>query len=264
MELDTTRVSTRGYMRAIFRGITFSIVAFVCLGMLLFIRIVERPIWGHRRPLTERIPQLVSRFALLVMGVDYRRYGTPMVRPGAVVANHSSWLDIFALNAGIRIFFVAKSEVASWPLINWFSRATGTIHINRRKVEAVEHKKLLEDRLSAGNRLMFFPEGTSTDGREVLPFKSTLFSPFFTEVLNAVSWIQPVTTVYRAPEGEDPRFYCWWGDMDLGPHLLRVLAAPRQGSIEVTFHPPLRVSDFSDRKALAYACELAVRESMPA
>jgi len=244
------------------RAVAVSAVAFGCLGILLIVRVVERPFWGFRRPWTERIPRFFCRFALSVMGVGYRSRGTPMVQPGAVVANHSSWIDIFALNAGIIIYFVAKSEVAGWPLINWFSRATGTIHINRRKMEAVEHGKILGDRLCAGHRLMFFPEGTSTDGRSVLPFKSTLFSPFFMKDLNYVCWVQPVTTVYRAPEGEDPRFYGWWGDMDLASHLLKVLAAPRQGSVQVIFHPPLRVADYSGRKTLARACEVAVREGM--
>ncbi len=252
-----------GWMLVIIRGGAFAAIAFGCLGTLLFLRIPESLLWRYRRPWTERLPQFVSRAALLILGVRYSCQGTPMSQPGAVVANHSSWLDIFALCAGIRMFFVAKSEVANWPLINWFSRATGTIHINRRKVEALEHKKLLEDRLHAGHRILFFPEGTSTDGMSVHYFKSTLFAPFFTESLKDVSWVQPVAVIYRAPEDEDPRFYCWWGDMDLGPHLTKVLSTPRQGSIEVVFHPPLRVADFADRKALAQSCEERIRGSMP-
>ncbi len=225
-------------------------------------RIIERPIWGRRRPWTTYFPQYFGRFALIAMGIRYRGYGKPMDRPGAVVANHLSWIDILALNAGLSVFFVAKSEVAEWPVINWFSRAAGTIHINRRRTEAASQKKMLLDRLCSGNRLLFFPEGTSTDGSLVLPFKSTLFAPFFTEEMKNVAWIQPATMVYQAPEGEDPEFYCWWGEMDLGTHLLRVLSARRQGTVEVTLHPPLRVADYVDRKALALACEEAVRAGM--
>ncbi len=257
-----TQISASGYARAVCRGITFAIIAFVCLGGLMLARIFERPIWGHRRPWTNYIPQYFGRLALIAMGVRYRKYGKPMDRPGAVVANHLSWIDIFALNAGISVFFVAKSEVAEWPVINWFSQAAGTIHINRRRMEAATQKKTLEDRLCAGNRLLFFPEGTSTDGSLVLPFKSTLFAPFFIEEIKNVTWIQPATVIYRAPEGEDPGLYCWWGDMDLGTHLLKVLSARRQGIVEVTFHPPLRVADYADRKALALACEEVVREGM--
>jgi 1-acyl-sn-glycerol-3-phosphate acyltransferase len=68
--------------------------------------------------------------------------------------------------------------------------------------------------------------------------------------------------VYRAPPGADPRFYGWWGDMEFGPHLLKLLAAPRQGAVEVIFHTPVRVADFPDRKALALWCEARVREGM--
>jgi 1-acyl-sn-glycerol-3-phosphate acyltransferase len=71
--------------------------------------------------------------------------------------------------------------------------------------------------------------------------------------------IQPVSIRYVAPEGEDPRFYGWWGEMGFGTHLLKVLAAPRQGAVEVTWHAPLKVADFADRKALARAAEAAVR-----
>ncbi|MCY4241805.1 MAG: lysophospholipid acyltransferase family protein [Rhodobacter sp.] len=259
---EVARVSASGYVRALIRGAVFAIFAFVCLGGLLMVRLVERPIWSQGRPWTRHFPRLVCRFALLVTGIRYRRRGTPMDRPGAVVANHMSWIDIFALCAGIDVYFVAKSEVADWPVISWFSRAAGTIHVSRRRTGALDQGRLLQDRLSAGHRLMFFPEGTSTDGSLVLPFKSTLFAPFFTNEIIEGLWIQPVTLIYHAPEGEDWRHYCWWGDMDLAAHLLRVFSAPRRGSVEVIFHPPLRVADHPDRKALAHACEEVVRRGM--
>ena len=75
--------------------------------------------------------------------------------------------------------------------------------------------------------------------------------------------IQPVTVVYHAPDGEEARFYGWWGDMEFGTHLLKTLAAPRQGSVEVIYHPPVRVADFPDRKSLARALEDAVRSAHP-
>ena len=74
--------------------------------------------------------------------------------------------------------------------------------------------------------------------------------------------VQPVSVVYRAPPGEDPRFYGWWGDMDFGSHLLKVLTQRRQGAVEVIYHPPVAVAATRDRKALAAACETAVREGV--
>ena len=182
-----------------------------------------------------------------------------MSGPGAIVANHASWLDIFALNATDRVYFVSKSEVAGWPGIGWLARATGTVFIARKGREARAQAALFEARLQAGHRLLFFPEGTSTDGRRVLPFKSTLFAAFLAEGVPPGLRLQPVSVVYHAPPGQDARLYGWWADMDFGPHLMRVLAQARQGQIEVIFHPPVAVADFADRKALAAHCEAAVR-----
>ena len=120
---------------------------------------------------------------------------------------------------------------------------------------------LFEDRLQHGHRLLFFPEGTSTDGIRVLPFKPTLFAPFFSDRLVHDMHIQPVTVIYHPPEGADPRFYGWWGDMGFGEHLLKVLAQKRQGKVELVYHPPVRVDDFPNRKSLASHLETQVRSA---
>lgn len=73
-------------------------------------------------------------------------------------------------------------------------------------------------------------------------------------------YVQPVSAVFHAPQGEPDRFYGWWGDMEFAPHLLKTLAAPRQGWIELIYHSPAKVSDFANRKALAAHCEAAVRQ----
>jgi 1-acyl-sn-glycerol-3-phosphate acyltransferase len=205
------------------------------LVILLLLRLVERPLFGLQRPITPWITQFVCRSAFRIMGMGFSVRGTPMRQPGAVVANHASWLDIFTLNAPQRCYFVSKSEVAGWPGIGWLARATGTVFIQRKGSQALAQKMLFEARLRAGHRLVFFPEGTSTDGLRVLPFKSTLFAAFFADGLDAVLWVQPVSLVYTAPDGEDARFYGWWGEMDFGTHLLKTLAARRQGGVEVVF-----------------------------
>ena len=182
--------------------------------------------------------------------------------PGAVVANHSSWLDIFALNARKRVYFVAKSEVASWPGIGQLAWATGTVFIKRDPRQATSQVALFQSRLAVGHRLLFFPEGTSTDGLQVLGFKPTLFAAFFAPELRETMTIQPVTVKYVAPPGMDARFYGWWGDMALAPHLVSTLAAKRQGEVRVIYHPPVKVRDFTSRKTLALATEEAVRRGL--
>ncbi|WP_406720660.1 lysophospholipid acyltransferase family protein [Thioclava litoralis] len=219
----------------------------------------ERLCGRRDRRWSAHVPRLVSRAAVAILGIAYHVEGRPMTHPGAVVANHGSWLDILALNAAVNVFFVAKAEVAGWPGIGGLARAAGTVFIRRDRREAAQQAQLFEDRIRAGHRLLFFPEGTSTDTQRILPFKSTLFQAFFTEDLKERMWVQPVTLRYIAPEGEDPRFYGWWGDMPLGPHLRKVLVAKRGGRIVLDFHPALRVRDQANRKSLAAACEEAVR-----
>jgi 1-acyl-sn-glycerol-3-phosphate acyltransferase len=243
-------VGLAGWVRAVLRGTTLGLVTFGCLALLLLARLVERPIFGVRRPATPYITQFVCRSAFVILGIRRAVHGSPMRRGGAVVANHGSWLDIFTLNAGQRVYFVSKSDVRSWPGIGWLARATGTVFIERKAREARVHRDLISERIAMGHKLLFFPEGTSTDGRRVLPFRSTLFDAFF-QAGDKELTIQPVTVVYTAPEGRDARFYAWWGDMDFGAHLLKVLAAPRQGCVDVTYHPPLKVGEHANRKLLA-------------
>ena len=261
---DLPPITPLGWVRVVLRGVPLGLVTFGCLALLLLVRLIERPLFGTRRPVTPYITQFVCRSAFLILGMRHVQFGTPMTEGGAVVANHSAWLDIFALNARQRIYFVSKAEVAKWPGIGWLARATGTVFINRRQAEARAQKTLFETRLDAQHLLLFFPEGTSSDGRRVLPFKSTLFAAFFAPELRERMKIQPVSAVYLAPEGEDLRFYGWWGDMDFAPHLLKALAAPRNGTVEVHYHPPVAVADFADRKALAKHLGDVVRQGLEA
>ena len=248
-----------GWVRVILRGSLLAAVTFGGLAVLLLLRLIERPIFGDTRPVTPFITQFVCRFAFRIMGIGLRIHGTPMRHRGAVVANHASWLDIFALNAAQRVYFVAKSEVAAWPGIGWLARATGTVFIARKSADAKLHQAVFEARLHAGHRLLFFPEGTSTDTLRVLPFKPTLFAAFYTHGMEQKMHIQPTSVIYHPPKGVDARFYGWWGDMVFAPHLKFVLAAARHGSVEVILHDPMAVNDYPDRKALAAACEGVIR-----
>ena len=248
--------------RIVGRGAVLATVTFGGLALLLLVRGVERPLCGLRRPVTPRITRAVCCAAFRILGMGHAVTGRPMAGHGALVANHASWLDIFALNACDLIYFVAKAEVARWPGIGWLARATGTLFIARDPREAERQTRQFRDRLDAGHRLMFFPEGTSTDGRRVLPFKTTLFAAFFAPHLRDTCAIQPVTLVYGAPDGAHPAFYGWWGEMGFGPHLLKVLAERRPGRVEVIFHDPIPVAATVDRKALAQRAEAAVRGAL--
>ena len=261
---EEARLSAGGWARVALRGPALALV--VVLGVLvkLPLRLIERPLCGQRRPVTPWITQAVARLGMAILGIGLEARGPQLQGAGALVANHASWLDIFALNARRNVYFVSKAEVSGWPVIGFLARLAGTVFITRDPRAAAEQKRVFEARLLRGHRLLFFPEGTSTDGQRVLPFKPTLFAAFFNDPLRHEMALQAVTVIWRAPAGEDPRFYGWWGDMSLGPHLLKVLGARRQGRVELIFHPPLRVDDHPNRKTLAAHLEAQVRSAHPA
>ncbi len=260
-EPELPALNGMGRLRALMRVIPLMVLIVGCLLLLLMLRCFERPLFGTHRPWTPWITVFVCKNALRILGIKLHRTGAPLQRQGALVANHSSWLDIFVLNSIDPLYFVSKAEVANWPGIGWLARATGTVFIRRDRREAKAQTELFQDRLSDGHNLLFFPEGTSTDGLQVLPFKTTLFAAFMAEPLVQDMSVQPISVVYHAPQGESLRFYGWWGGMGFGPHLLTTLAARRQGHVAIHVHAPVKAASFSSRKDLAAACERAIRAS---
>ncbi|AUH63810.1 lysophospholipid acyltransferase family protein [Paracoccus zhejiangensis] len=254
-------LSLRDWLRVVRRGVPVILVLAIGVLLILPLRAVERLFHGPRRPWTGPHVQMVCRLCLFFLGIGWRRVGKPLRGPGAVVANHSSWLDIFVLNAAMPVFFVSKAEVSGWPGINILTRVTNTHFVIRDPKLARQQAHEFAERVRAGHRLLFFPEGTSSDGRRVLPFKPTLFQGFLDPELPLDLAIQPIIADYHAPRGEDARFYGWWGDMDLGPHLMHVLSVRRQGSVTVTLHPPIAVAG-ETRKSLSAKAEQAVRSAL--
>ena len=260
-DIEQRRPKGLEWFRVLRRGVPGVLLIAVCLVILLLIRLIERPLFGQNRPITPYITCFVCTSVLWLVGFKVEQIGTPMRHPGAVVANHVSWLDIFTLNARQRIYYVSKSEVAGWPGIGILARATGTVFIARRRLDAKKQQDVFRDRLLAGHKLLFFPEGSSTDAIRVLPFRSTLFQAFLEDDLRDKLYVQPMTVNYFAPEGEIPRYYGWWGDMLLIPNVLHVLSTPKQGRLELVFHEPIKVSETKDRKELALRLETAVRSA---
>jgi 1-acyl-sn-glycerol-3-phosphate acyltransferase len=222
---------------------------------------------GHGVTFHFHIARAWSGATLRLLGLAHVVRGTP-VHAGALVANHCSWIDIPALRAVGLIYFVAKAEVRAWPVVGYITHACGTIFIERRRTEARRQEEALRSRIAHDQRLLFFPEGTSTDGRRVLSFKSSLFSVFFrdrngeADGEGADLLVQPVTIRYLPPPGLPPSLYAWWGDMDLGAHVWAVMSRSFGGRAEVIFHDPVNPRDFPDRKALARHCHAAVAEGL--
>lgn len=248
--------------RASWRGLVVVLLFLVTFAIYLIGLLLEKLL--PRLGLSTAMIWVFCAVSVRIIGMRVIVEGTPMAHGGARVANHSSWLDILSFRTAAQIYFVSKAEVASWPVVGFIARATGTMFIARKRTDAKRQEAQFQARLTGGDRLCFFPEGTSTDGLRVLPFKSSLFAAFLQPDLQATMWIQPMTAIYRAPPGQPEEFYAWWGESVFGEHVLQVLGKSKGGSVTVVFHPPVRVSDFADRKSLAAHCDQAVRAPLEA
>lgn len=187
------------------------------------------------------------------------------------LSNHLSYLDIPLLGSLIRGSFVAKQEVEGWALFGFLSTLQQTIFISRKRSSARAGQSALADMLDAGRDLLIFPEGTSTDGRDVRDFKSSLFSIFMTPDAQGMA-LRPVTVQVLEADGVPVSghseqavldIYAWHVDMDmdLGAHLWGF--AKRGGAVvQVTFHSALFPGDFKSRKGLAHAACDAVRSGL--
>jgi 1-acyl-sn-glycerol-3-phosphate acyltransferase len=187
-----------------------------------------------------------------------------------MVANHTSYFDILVLSSAARVSFVAKSEVASWPLFGTLARLQETVFIERAKrSQTVEARDLIRERLAQGDALVLFPEGTSNDGNRVLSFKSALMGAAEAELgadpqgrVRHVP-VQPVSVsyvgLYGLPMARDMRpLFAWYGDMELVPHLWEAMCTGPLDVI-VEFHAQISVDTEGGRKALAAAAEAVVR-----
>lgn len=247
-------------IRGAVRLAAFVATTLLALGLFVAGRYL-RHWFGHRVTFHFLAARQWARIGLRLAGLRHDTRGVP-VRGGAVVANHCSWLDIMALRAVTLMYFVSKAEVADWPGVGFVTRVTGTIFIERRRSQAKAQEEMLRSRIAADQLLTFFPEGTSTDGERVLPFKSSLFSVFFLDGHGAGLAVQPVSIRYRPAEGSGlpASFYGWWGTMGFERHVFDVFARSRGGRVTVIFHPAVRASEFPDRKALADHCQRTVAE----
>ncbi len=208
-----------------------------------------------------RIAQVWSRLCLRLAGLRLAVKGRP-IDSGALVANHASWLDILPLRATQLLYFVSKADVRNWKGIGFIADVTGTVFIERRRSEAKRQEAELRRRIAMGQVLCFFPEGTSTDGLRVLPFKSALFSAFMETTREL--YVQPVTIRYltNPRSGLPENFYGWWGTMPFGGHIWDVLTRSFGGRVEVIYHQPVHPGDFPDRKALAEHCQREVARGL--
>jgi 1-acyl-sn-glycerol-3-phosphate acyltransferase len=248
-------MSGRGTSSLATRGLRFARVIWHLLQGLLTAALLYP---FYPRPRRQTAVKRWSAALLRILGVRMHVHGTPArVRPLMLVANHVSWLDIFALNAVLPVRFVAKSEIRRWPAIGWLCVRTGTLFIERgRRRDTARVNGLVAEAMLDGDVVAVFPEGTTTDGTEVLRFHSALLQP----ALIAGAGVQPVALRYAHSDGSLCVEAAYDGDKSLWFTLLQILARP---AIDVHLHfLPLLANDAAHRRALADAAQAAITDRL--
>ncbi len=215
------------------------------------------------------VPNLFHRAACAVIGIRINQVGErTRESPVLILSNHASWLDIIVLGAIAPVVFVAKSEVANWPLFGQLAKLQRTVFVEReRRHKTGDAARAMSERLIGGDAVVLFPEGTSSDGIRILPFRSALIGAVHHAIGDSTHHdrvtVQPVSLAYvrfgGVPVGRALREkVAWYGDVDLVPHLVGVFAS---GAVDVTvsWGAPVSYGMDANRKEIAREAENAVR-----
>lgn len=215
------------------------------------------------------IPRIFHTIICWCFGINRRELGQRTKAGGILfVCNHISWLDIPLLGSLVPGSFVAKAEIENWGLFGLLAVLQRTIFVVReRRTSSADQRNQIVDHLAQGHNVILFPEGTSSAGNGVLPFKSALFS-----VVEAAQQaglepvIQPISLAYTDVNSiplvrANRHRISWVGDMEFLPHFVQVM---RLSAIDATvhFHEPVRLEEFGSRKALALHCEQVVGQGV--
>jgi len=239
-----------------FRLSIYGLVTVVLMPVQILILLVAARLWWA-------LPFAYHKLCCRIMGLKVRVVGKPATaRPALFVSNHVSYLDIPVLGSVMPVAFVAKAEVAQWPVYGWLAKLQRTVFVDRRRKTTLQQRDSLHARLAAGDALVLFPEGTSNDGNRILPFRSALLSVAEAAAAERPLAIQPVSIAYTSVNGVPLGWglrplVAWYGGMELGGHLWRF---SRLGQVEVVvqFHEEIRMGDFPSRKELTRHCSEAV------
>jgi len=216
---------------------------------------------------SQKIPRLLNQLLLRIIGVRVNVHGSfSTAHPLLLVANHVSWVDILVMGSIKEICFIAKSEINSWPIINWLAKLQGTVFIDRSKRrDAAIQADTIANRLLHGDVMVLFAEGTTGDGNKILDFNSSLLGAAQYAVGQShidLVMVQPVAITYTRLHGiplgrRYQSLASWPGDVGLAPHLLNFLRNSAF-DVDVFLGKPLEFSATTNRKTLTKAVNLQV------
>jgi 1-acyl-sn-glycerol-3-phosphate acyltransferase len=244
------------------RLISFLVVFFTMTpAFIATLWVLEKLHLPGRRAISVRYYRALCAF----LRVRIHVLGTPMRdQPTLILSNHVSWLDIPVISAIMPIAFVAKSEVATWPIVGVAAKLLRTVFVDRtRRLQTNKVNAEIAHRLAEGDPVVLFAEGTSSDGNRVLEFRSALIGAVTQLDSTHQVMLQPLsigyTRIQGLPMGRQHRpLVAWYGDIDFTPHFKEFL---RRGAVDVvaSFGRPVPFDSGTDRKALARALETTVR-----
>ena len=204
------------------------------------------------------IPYFYHKICLRIFGIKIKTFGKVSINsPILLISNHASYLDIIILGSLFKTSFIAKKEISKWPLLGILAKLQNTIFIDRRVSSLKSQENKIIKHLNEKKNLVIFPEGTSSDGNRVLPFKSSLFN-IFEKNLNSKILVQTITIVYKKINGIpmnriERKNITWHSNMDLIPNIFNVLKK-LSIEVEVIFNDEFLPSKEYDRKKLALHC----------
>jgi 1-acyl-sn-glycerol-3-phosphate acyltransferase len=204
------------------------------------------------------LPRLFYRLLLRLVKVRVNVRGAPDAVPQLIVANHISWADIPALGSVLPISFLAKREIARWPVVGTFARLQKTIFVDRgNRQSVVDANAVIAARLRRGDSIAIFPEGTTYDGTQLGPFRSAHFGA--AQDLLALGLkslrIDPVAIRYSSPHA------AWCGDALLLPHVIGVISGAPV-TCDLIFCAPLEFAANADRKQIAEECRRRIAAAL--
>ena len=204
------------------------------------------------------IPYFYHKICLRIFGIKIKTFGKVSINfPILLISNHASYLDIIILGSLFKTSFIAKKEISKWPLLGILAKLQNTIFIDRRVSSLKKQENQIIKHLNEKKNLVIFPEGTSSDGNRVLPFKSSLFN-IFKKNLNSKILVQTITIVYKKINGIpmnriERKNITWHSNMDLIPNIFNVLKK-LSIEVEIIFNDEFLPSKEYDRKKLALHC----------
>lgn len=213
----------------------------------------------------ERFFQVFHSGCCKIFKLNCRMIGEPSTqRPALFLSNHISYLDIFILGRCIPGHFIAKSDVANWPVLGPLAKVQNTLFFERKGRKINAQLSVMYKHFDEGGNLILFPEGTSTEGTHVEPFKSSLLSAL--ESSSTPVTIQPITIAYthydQKPIQQCERdAFAWYGEMPFASHFFKALGM-KQCRVVVEFHEVVSLEDFDCRKRCAEYCQRQVAEGL--